>query len=100
LADDAAAIDGLLAMFRDSIHDEAAKMRELLAADERLDEFAAAAHRLRGAALSMGARALADFVGLLFTAARAKDRNACVNGMPVLETHIDLMAAEVPAKAS
>jgi HPt (histidine-containing phosphotransfer) domain-containing protein len=92
---DDAAIDALLAVFRDSISAEAVQLHELLALGD-LEEFASAAHRLRGAALSMGARALADFAGLLFTAARAKDRNACVNGMPVLETHICLMNAEVP----
>src|ERR1700733_1404923 len=77
---DDAAIDALLGVFLDSICGEAARMRDLLALDE-LEQFASAAHRLRGAALSMGARTLADFVGTLFTAARTKDRNACVNGM-------------------
>ena len=98
LADDDAAIDELLAVFRDSIRAEVAKMHELLA-DGRLDGYADAAHRLRGAALSMGARALAEFVGLLFTAARAQDTTACVNGMPILETHVRLVAAEVPGGA-
>jgi HPt (histidine-containing phosphotransfer) domain-containing protein len=95
LADDDAAIDELLAVFRDSICAEFVKMRELLAVG-RLDEYADAAHRLRGAALSMGARALAEFVGLLFTAARAEDGTACANGMAILETHVQLVVAEVP----
>jgi HPt (histidine-containing phosphotransfer) domain-containing protein len=95
LADDDAAIDELLIVFRDSIRAEIINMREVLA-DGRLDAFADAAHRLRGAALSMGARALAEFVGLLFTAARAQDGVACANGMPILETHVQLVAAEVP----
>jgi HPt (histidine-containing phosphotransfer) domain-containing protein len=73
-------------------------MRDLLAQDE-LVQFANAAHRLRGAALSMGARALADLAGLLFTAALAKDRNACVDGMPVLATHVQRVEAEIPAGA-
>jgi HPt (histidine-containing phosphotransfer) domain-containing protein len=92
---DNAAIDGLLGVFLDSICVEAAHMRNLLALDE-LDQFAGAAHRLRGAALSMGARTLADFVGRLFTAALAKDRNACINGMPTLATYVQLVEAEVP----
>ena len=96
LAGDDAAIDELLAVFRDSICAELVQMRDLLALGH-LDEFANTAHRLRGAALSMGARALAEFVGLLFAAAKAQDRNACVNGMPALETHVRLMVAEVPA---
>jgi HPt (histidine-containing phosphotransfer) domain-containing protein len=74
------------------------RMRELLALDD-FDQFASSAHRLRGAALSMGARALADFAGQLFTAARAQDRNACVDGMPVLARHVQLVEAEVPGSA-
>ena len=99
LADDDSAIDELLAVFRDSIRAEAAKMRELLAAGQ-LGEYADAAHRLRGAALSMGARALAEFVGMLFAAARAQDGMACENGMPILETHVQLVVAEVPGSGA
>ena len=95
---DDAAINGLLALFCDSICAEAVRLRELLEADE-LNEFAGAAHRLRGAALSMGARALADLAGVLFTAALAKDRNACIHGMSALATQVQLVAAEVPAGA-
>lgn len=98
LAGDDAAINELLAVFRDSVCAEFARMREMLA-EGLLDDYANAAHRLRGAALSMGARALAEFVGLLFTAARAQDGTACVNGMPALETHVRLVVAEVPADA-
>ena len=99
LAGDDAAIDELLAVFRDSVQAEFVRMRDLLALGQ-LNEYANAAHRMRGAALSMGARALAEFIGLLYAAARADDKGACVNGMPVLETHIQLMAAEVPAGPS
>jgi HPt (histidine-containing phosphotransfer) domain-containing protein len=95
LADDDAAIDELLAVFRDSICAELVKLREVLALG-RLDEYADSAHRLRGAALSMGARALAEFVGVLFKAARAQDEAACANGMAILETHVQLVVAEVP----
>jgi HPt (histidine-containing phosphotransfer) domain-containing protein len=99
LNSDAAAIDALLRLFYASICADAENMRSLLAADE-FDQFANAAHRVRGAALSMGARALADFVGLLFTAALARDRSACVDRMPMLATHVQRVAAEVPADAS
>ena len=92
------AINGLLALFYESICAEAVRLHELLATRE-LNEFANAAHRLRGAALSMGARGLADVAGVLFTAALAKDRNACVNGMPALTTHIQLVEAEIPTGA-
>jgi HPt (histidine-containing phosphotransfer) domain-containing protein len=95
---DDTAINGLLAMFFESIRAEVVRLHALLATDD-LAEFANAAHRLRGAALSMGARALADVAGVLFTAALAKDRNACVNGMPMLATYVQLVEAEVPAGA-
>jgi HPt (histidine-containing phosphotransfer) domain-containing protein len=96
---DADAINALLVLFHESICAEVVCMRDLLAQDE-LVQFASAAHRLRGAALSMGARALADFAGLLFTAAQTKDRNACVDGMPMLAAHVQLVEAEVPTGAA
>jgi len=95
LAGDNAAIDELLVVFRDSVRAEFVRMRDLLALGD-LEEFANATHRLRGAALSMGARALAEYAGLLFSAARSQDASACANGMPGLEAHIQLMVAEVP----
>jgi HPt (histidine-containing phosphotransfer) domain-containing protein len=96
---DGAAINALLVLFYESICAEVVCMRDWLAQDE-LVQFANAAHRLRGAALSMGACALADVAGPLFTAALAKDRNACVAGMPVLATHVQLVEAEIRASAS
>lgn len=93
---DDAAINGLLCLFYESIGTELAHMHDRLAQDD-FDQFANAVHRLRGAALSMGARGLANVAGLLFTAALARDRDACVNGMPVLATHVQLVQAEVPA---
>jgi HPt (histidine-containing phosphotransfer) domain-containing protein len=98
LAGDKAAIDEFLVVFRDSVRAELARMHDVLDRG-RLDEFAGAAHRLRGAALSMGARALADFVGRLFAAARAQDAKACVEGMRELEAQVRLMVAEVPEGA-
>jgi HPt (histidine-containing phosphotransfer) domain-containing protein len=98
LAGDDAAINALLAVFRDSICADLVRLRDLLAPGH-LDEYANTAHRLRGAALSMGARPLAEFAGLLITAARAENGDACVDGMPVLETHVRLMVAEVPTDA-
>lgn len=95
LAGDDTAINELLVVFRDSISADLALMRDLLARGD-FEQYASAAHRLRGAALSMGARALADFTGLLFTAARAQDATACANGMRELEAHIERMMAEIP----
>jgi HPt (histidine-containing phosphotransfer) domain-containing protein len=96
LADDDAAIDELLAVFRDSIRAEQVRMSEVLALGD-LAEFANAAHRLRGAALSMGARMLAETAGDLYAAARADDTAACGGGMAILVTRVQLMVAEVPS---
>jgi HPt (histidine-containing phosphotransfer) domain-containing protein len=98
LAGDEAAIDELLAVFRESIFAEQERMREALAHDA-LGEYAGAAHRLRGAALSMGAHALAKVAGTLNAAAQALDETACRDGLSVLETHVCLMAAEIPLAA-
>jgi HPt (histidine-containing phosphotransfer) domain-containing protein len=96
LAGDDAAIDELLAVFRDSVQSEQAKMSEVLGLGD-LEEYASAAHRLRGAALSMGARALAEAAGTLYAAARAKDPATCAGGMAFLDSLVQLMVTEVPA---
>jgi HPt (histidine-containing phosphotransfer) domain-containing protein len=96
LGGDDAAIDELLAVFRESVLAEQARMREAQSAGA-LDEYAAAAHRLRGAALSMGAPALAEIAGTLTAAARTGDAAACGNGLSMLETHVCLVTAEIPA---
>jgi HPt (histidine-containing phosphotransfer) domain-containing protein len=95
LADDDAAIDALLVVFRDSIRAEQAKLRDTLATGD-LTEYASAAHRLRGAALSMGARALAETAAVLYAAARASDAAACDRAMATLADQVNLMVAEVP----
>jgi HPt (histidine-containing phosphotransfer) domain-containing protein len=95
LAGDDAAIDELLAVFRDSVRAEQTRMHETLAAGD-LDEYASAAHRLKGAALSMGARALAETAGTLYAAARGKDETACGDGMAGLDIFVSLVVAEVP----
>jgi HPt (histidine-containing phosphotransfer) domain-containing protein len=95
LAGDDDAINELLAVFRDSARAEQGRMGEVLALGD-LDEYASAAHRLRGAALSMGARALAETAGTLYAAARARDVAACGSGMVALEKQIQNMVAEVP----
>src|ERR1700722_18914451 len=67
LAGDDAAIDELLAVFRDSVIAEQSRMRDALQVGA-LEDYATAAHRLRGAALSMGAKVLADVAGTLSAA--------------------------------
>lgn len=92
---DSAAIDALLAVFRDSALAEHTRLVNALACDD-LTAFAKAAHRLRGVALSMGAHDLAEAAATLDKAARALDRTGCVDAMPVLETRMSVMEAEVP----
>jgi HPt (histidine-containing phosphotransfer) domain-containing protein len=92
---DDAAIDELLTVFRDSVRAEQAKMAGLLPSGD-LEHFANAAHRLRGAALSMGARAVAEIAGTLYDAAKAGETATCVSGMASLAAHLTQMAAEVP----
>jgi HPt (histidine-containing phosphotransfer) domain-containing protein len=96
LAGDDAAIDELLAVFRDSVRAEQAQMMEALARND-LAAFAYAAHRLRGAASSMGARDIADAAGALQAAARLGSVGVCEAGMTTLATHVGLMVAEVAA---
>jgi HPt (histidine-containing phosphotransfer) domain-containing protein len=98
LAGDEAAIDELLVVFRDSVRAEQARLSETLAAGD-LEEYAQAAHRLRGAAASMGARVLADAAGVLYSAARNRNWDVCLAGLEVMETQVGLMLAEVPPAA-
>ena len=96
LAGDDAVIDEMLAVFRDSVIAEHGRMRDAVARDD-LNDYASAAHRLRGAAQSMGARGLAEVAGILNAAAHARNGTACRDGLSVLETHICLVAAEIPS---
>jgi HPt (histidine-containing phosphotransfer) domain-containing protein len=95
LAGDDAAIDELLVVFRDSILADQLRLAETLGLGD-LVECANAAHRLRGAALSMGARALAAVAGQLHAAAKEQNAAGCHDGMVLLEVRVRLMLAEVP----
>jgi len=95
LAGDDDAINELLGVFRDSVCAEQGIMRDALAAGD-LTEFANACPRLRGAALSMGARALAEVSGTLYSAAKAQDAGKCASEMTELGRHIAQVVAEVP----
>ncbi len=95
LAGDDAAINELLVVFSDSVRAEQLRLHEALALGD-LGECANAAHRLRGAALAMGARALADAAGAVYAATRAGDLVDRDAGLPELETQVRLMLAEVP----
>ena len=94
VGDDHATLDSMLAEFRDSIRADHASMLAALARDD-LAEYGMAIHRLRGAALSMGARPLARAAAVMDIAARAKDTAGFRAGIPDLEEQLRLLLAHV-----
>ena len=95
LGGDDAAIDGMLLVFRESALTEHARMITFLAESD-MRGYTRAAHRLRGAALAMGAYELADAVGALEAiepASLGPEREA---RMMVLLTEMRRMAVEIP----
>ena len=96
LEGDDAAINGLLAVFRESIHTEHGLLRALLERND-MAECARTAHRLRGAAMTMGAKRLGDAAAALDAAAQTGNRDACATGMAELEEELRRMDAEVPS---
>lgn len=95
LGEDDAAIDELLGVFATSIATEFGRLSDQLLAGD-LPAFARTAHRLRGAALSMGARELAAVAATLDHAARAGDAGNVRAGFPALRLQVDRAIAEVP----
>lgn len=78
------AIDAMLAIFSESVRLEQGGMRGALERND-IGQYRHCAHRLRGAALAMGAKALGGKAAALETAARAGDFALCVSGMSELE---------------
>ena len=60
-----------------------------------LAALAAAAHRLKGSALAVGARALGDAAHALERAAKAGDRAACQDGLGPLAVEVQRAQAEI-----
>ncbi|MDP2332394.1 MAG: PAS-domain containing protein [Reyranella sp.] len=96
------------------IHDDEAARRDLLrkfsatAVESRRDieaamaagdlpALAAAAHRLKGGALAVGARALGDAAGMLERTAKAGDRAACQDSLGPLAVEVQRAQAEIGA---
>ena len=94
LAGDDAAIDAMLAIFRESAQSEMAKLRDARTRGD-VAEFIRTAHRLRGGALSMGARDLARALTALENAGKARNSVACGEEMAEVEARMDLMTASV-----
>ena len=98
VAGDEAAIDEFLLIFRDSARLEMTRLRDALIEGDLIG-FLKAAHRLRGGALSMGARDLAMAAGVVEAAAKAGDSESCEDGMAKLAVQMDRMAAALPDPA-
>ncbi len=94
LQDDAAARQELLRKFGLSASESGRDIETAMAAGD-LAALAAAAHRLRGSALAVGARALSDAATILERAAKAGDRAACQDGLGPLAVEVQRARAEI-----
>ncbi len=94
LQDDASARQDLLRKFGLTASESGRDIETAMAAGD-LAALAAAAHRLRGSALAVGARALSDAATTLERAAKAGDRAACQDGLGPLAVEVQRARAEI-----
>ena len=94
LPSDAAARQQLLRKFGLSASESGRDIETAMAAGD-LPALAAAAHRLKGSALAVGARALGDAATILERAAKAGDRAACQDGLGPLAVEVQRARAEI-----
>jgi signal transduction histidine kinase/DNA-binding response OmpR family regulator len=94
LPSDAEARQQLLRKFGLSASESGRDIETAMAAGD-LPALAAAAHRLKGSALAVGARALSDAATILERAAKAGDRAACQDGLGPLAVEVQRARAEI-----
>ncbi|WP_395711086.1 ATP-binding protein [Reyranella sp.] len=96
IGDDEAARRDLLDKFGLSAAESRRDIETAMAAGD-LAALAAAAHRLKGSALAVGARALGDAAATLERAAKAGDRATCQDGLGPLAVEVQRAQAELAA---
>ncbi|WP_428619850.1 ATP-binding protein [Reyranella sp.] len=94
IGDDEGARRDLLDKFRLSAAESRRDIETAMAAGD-LGALAAAAHRLKGSALAVGARALGDAAATLERAAKAGDRATCQDGLGPLAVEVQRAQAEL-----
>jgi HPt (histidine-containing phosphotransfer) domain-containing protein len=94
MADDHRAIRALLDKFLTTAHEVRDDIERAMAAGD-LASVAAAAHKLKGAALAVGAHRVADVALKLETAGKAVDRAGCQDALGSLATETRLVASEI-----
>jgi len=96
VGDDEAARRDLVLKFAETASGSRADIESAMASGD-LPALAAAAHRLKGGALAVGARAIAEVAATLESAARAGDRPKCQDALGPLASQVNRLTTELAA---